>query len=91
MWKYLQDRLPVIKRHVNDEAQMEAIEDNDLKDTAQDPATYLDHAHPSETRQLLSMFIKSIDLNSDTMEITYKKPLPDRETRQEITSDLVPI
>ena len=60
-----------------------------LKETAQDPTTYLDHASPDQTRHLLGLFIAEIRVGPNSLELLYLNPLPDEGNRLTIASDRI--
>ena len=63
----------------------------ELKNTIQEPQTYLDYATPADTRELLSIFVKEIRVGPHSVELVYKNPMPDEENRPSVTSDQVPL
>ena len=57
------------------------------KDTARDPKTYLDYADPTDTRQLIEMFVEKIRVGSESFWMDYRVPLPDRDNLATISSE----
>ena len=47
-----------------------------IKTNAQDPATYLEGASPEDTRDLLNLFIQSVDVSNDSITINYTDQVP---------------
>ena len=60
-----------------------------LREDARDIATYIDHADPEETRELVNIFIQDIHVGPRWTEIFYSHPMPDKQDRARITSDLI--
>ena len=60
-----------------------------LKETAQDPKTYLDHAAPADTRHLIGLFVEEIRVGPDSLELVYINPLPDEENRASIALEKI--
>ena len=60
-----------------------------LKETAQDPRTYLDYAEPAETRHLIGLFVEEIRVAPDSLELIYINPLPDQENRATIAIEKI--
>ena len=47
-----------------------------ISTNAQDPATYLEGASPEETRDLLNLFVRSVDVGNDSIVIHYTDQVP---------------
>lgn len=60
-----------------------------LTQTARDPATFLDHADPQDTRDLVNMFIQDVLVGTGSVEIVYSIPVRDQDARETFVSDLL--
>ena len=88
--EWIQSMGPELKKAVPTASDLAFLRDPEgLKETAQDPATYLDHATPAQTRHLLGLFIEEIQVGPHSLEILYLNPLPDEGNRASITSDRI--
>ena len=47
-----------------------------IKNNAQDPATYLEYASPEDTRDLLNLFVQSVQVDNDRIVINYTDQVP---------------
>ena len=66
------------------------ISDRDgLREDARDIATYIDHADPEETKELVDIFIQDIRVGPRWTEIFYSHPMPDEQDRARVTSDRI--
>ncbi len=60
-----------------------------LREDARGMAAHLDDADPSQTEQLLNIFVSEVRVGLELAEIFYTHPLPDDENRPEVESDRV--
>ena len=60
-----------------------------LKTDALDIIAWLDDVDPEQTKALLNIFVREIQVGPDSAEVLYSHPLPDEQGHARATSDLI--
>ena len=79
-----------LSRRKVDEYEFVADEDR-IRANAQDLSTYLDEASPDDTKELLDMFVSSVDVGTDSVVIHYTDKVPGVTKSSDHESDRVPL
>ena len=64
-------------------------DENGLVQVARDPATFLDHADPRDTRDLVNLFIQNVLIGARSVEIIYAITMQDPDKKDMVASDLL--
>ena len=62
-----------------------------IRTNAVDQATYLDGASPDDTRDLLTLFVKSVEVSNEHIVINYTDQVPHPPQSEENTADKLPL
>ena len=62
-----------------------------IKDNAQDPSTYLEGTTPEDTRDLLNLFVQSVDVGNDEIVINYTNQVPRQARSDQNNVDWLPL